>query len=80
VSDFAAASSGWLEDLRQKASADADFSGTLVDRSYDALSRATGVNLDEEMAALLDVERSYQTSSKMLSTIDNMFKALLNAV
>lgn len=80
VTEYAASSSGWLEDQRQKAMSDADFRTTLVDRSRDALSRATGVNLDEEMSALLDVERSYQTSSKMLTTIDNMFKALLNAV
>lgn len=80
LSDFSSASSGWLEGQRKSASNAADFRSTMAERAQDALSRATGVSLDDEMTALLDVERSYQMSSKMLSTIDNMFKALLNAV
>jgi flagellar hook-associated protein 1 FlgK len=74
-----AASVGWLEDVRQKANLDADYRTTLADRTRDALSRATGVNLDEEMTTLLDVERAYQTSTKILSVIDSMFQSLLNA-
>ena len=52
---------------------------TLLSRSTDALSSATGVNLDEEMTLLLDLERSYQASSKLITTIDNMYGALLAA-
>jgi flagellar hook-associated protein 1 FlgK len=38
------------------------------------------VNLDEEMTILLELERSYQTSSRLVSTIDSMFAALVQAV
>ncbi len=51
----------------------------LAQRSSEALSSATGVNLDEEMTLLLELERSYQASSKLITTIDNMFGALLSA-
>ena len=79
MASMASASAGWLEDARQKASAGADYRTTLMERTRDALSRATGVNLDEEMTSLLDIERAYQASSKLLSVIDNMFQTLLTA-
>ncbi|MGL4396523.1 MAG: flagellar hook-associated protein FlgK, partial [Hyphomicrobium sp.] len=79
LAGLGSASSGWLEDARQKASYDAEYRITLTERTQDALSRSTGVNLDEEMTTLLDVERAYQTSSKLLTVIDSMFQSLLNA-
>ena len=50
-----------------------------AERASEALSNATGVNLDEEMTLLLEIERSYQASTKLIATIDNMFEALLSA-
>jgi flagellar hook-associated protein 1 len=79
LSDFASSSVAWLQATRKSASDEADYKSTLLDRSSQALSNATGVNLDEEMTLLLDLERSYQASSKLISTIDNMFGALLSA-
>jgi flagellar hook-associated protein 1 FlgK len=80
LSDYASASVAWLQGARKSASDDADYKGTLLDRSSQALSSATGVNLDEEMTLMLDLERSYQASSKLITTIDNMYGALLAAV
>lgn len=77
---FASASSGWLEAVRQKATAEIDYRDALLARSTQALSNATGVNIDEEMTALLELERSYQASAKLIATIDAMFGALLAAV
>ena len=77
LSAYASSSVSWLQAARKSASDDADYKNTLLDRSSDALSKATGVNIDEEMTLLLDLERSYQASSKLISTIDNMFGALL---
>ena len=79
VSDFAASSVAWLQAARKSATDDADYKSTLLSRSSDALSSATGVNLDEEMTLLLELERSYQASSKLITTIDNMYGALLSA-
>lgn len=80
LGDAAASSTSWIEDVRQRASSQSDYRTTLADRARDALSRETGVNLDEEMTALLDVERSYQTTSKLISVVDGMFKTLLESL
>lgn len=79
IGDFASSSVSWLQSARQSAVNDADYNDTLLQRSADALSKETGVSLDEEMTLLLDLERSYQASSKLISTIDNMLTALLQA-
>ena len=52
----------------------------VLERTSDALSKATGVNLDEEMTLMLELERTYQASSKLISTIDSMLGSLLAAV
>ncbi|MGE0212582.1 MAG: flagellar hook-associated protein FlgK [Parvibaculaceae bacterium] len=80
LAGFASSSSGWLEQLRSSSSSEADYRGTLLTRANDALSKATGVNLDEEMTLMLDLERSYQASAKLIATIDSMFAILLESV
>lgn len=79
LSGYAAASVSWLEGTRQSASSQADYQNTVVSQSTTALSNATGVNLDDQMSALLDLEHSYQASAKLMSTIDSMFNSLLQA-
>ena len=80
VAGFAASSVSWLQEARKSAGADGDYRTALKDRASEALSKSTGVNLDEEMTLLLELERSYQASTKLVSTIDNMLGALLQAV
>jgi flagellar hook-associated protein 1 FlgK len=50
------------------------------DRTAIALSNATGVNLDDEMSRLLDLEHAYQASAKLIATIDNLYQMLFQAV
>ncbi len=80
VIGFAASSVGWLEASRQSATGELDYRQTLLARSSEALSNATGVNIDEEMTTMLELERSYQASAKLISTIDGLFASLLQAV
>lgn len=80
LANFASASVGWLQELRRSTGAEADYRATLLERSSETLSKATGVNLDEEMTALLELERAYQASSKLIATIDSMLESLLAAV
>ena len=80
LADFASSSVAWLQEERRSSGAEADYRTTLLDRSWQALTKITGVNLDEEMTTLLELERSYQASSKIISTIDSMFETLLAAV
>ncbi len=80
IAGFSAASVAWLQEARSSADADSEYRIALLERSTEALSKVNGVNLDEEMTALLDLERSYQASSKLITMIDSMFEALLTAV
>ncbi|MEC5323442.1 flagellar hook-associated protein FlgK [Aurantimonas sp. A3-2-R12] len=77
LGDYAAASMGWLESRRAEATADVDYGKVLLAQTRETLSNRTGVNLDEEMTRLLDLERSYQASSKLISTVGQMIDALL---
>jgi flagellar hook-associated protein 1 FlgK len=76
---FASSSVAWLQETRRSAGDDAAYAETLLQRSSDALSKETGVNIDEEMTTLLELERSYQASSRLISSIDNMLRSLLAA-
>jgi flagellar hook-associated protein 1 FlgK len=77
--DFASTSVGWLQEQRRTASADLEFSQTVQVRSSDALNQVIGVNLDYEMTLLLEIERSYQATSRLITTIDDMYEYLLTA-
>jgi flagellar hook-associated protein 1 FlgK len=80
VAGFASSSVAWLQQARQSASADADYKTALQQHASEALSKDTGVNLDEEMTRLLELQRSYQASTKLVTTIDSMLGSLLQAV
>jgi flagellar hook-associated protein 1 FlgK len=80
VSDYAANAIGWFEGVRQQASTTADAKEALSTRTAEALSNDTGVNVDQEMSLLLDLEHTYQASARMMKTVDDMLAALFNAV
>jgi flagellar hook-associated protein 1 FlgK len=77
---FSTFSAGWLESGRKAASSEVDYRITLLGHASEALSNATGVNMDDETALMLQVEKSYSASAKLLSVIDEMLRTLLNAV
>lgn len=77
---FSNSSASWFESLRAKSVDDADFQTALLARSSQSLSRSTGVDLDTELATMTDLERSYDASAKLLTTINSMFSSLLNAL
>ncbi len=78
--DFASNSVGWLQEIRQRAASQFEFRTTVYERSLDSLTKLNGVNLDYEMTLLLELERSYQATSRLISTIDAMYESLLAAV
>lgn len=80
VADYAANAIGWFEGVRQQASTTADAKEALAARTAEALSNDTGVNVDQEMSLLLDLEHTYQASARMMQTVDDMLAALFNAV
>jgi flagellar hook-associated protein 1 FlgK len=80
LNGFASSSAAWLEEARRTSNDEAEYRDTLLERSAEALNKVTGINLDEEMTLMLELERTYQASSKLISTIDSMLGALLASV
>ena len=77
---FAADSASWLGGLRADTSRDAEFHNITAIRANEALSNATGVNLDEEIAQMLQLERSYQASTKLISVVDELLGYLITSI
>lgn len=78
--EFGAAAAGWLAGQRQTHAKDATFASALLVRSQEALTRVSGINIDDEMTQLLELERTYQASAKLLSVVDAMYAALMQSV
>jgi len=80
VIDYAKNSVSWLEALRQSATSEADYRSTVAQRATTSLSQDTGVNLDEEMTNLLDLERTFQASSRLINTVNEMLSTLIQSL
>ncbi|MEM7747738.1 MAG: flagellar hook-associated protein FlgK [Pseudomonadota bacterium] len=77
---FADQSIAWISQQRSERDSQLNSASALATTAQEALSRATGVNLDEEMLLMLEVERSYQATARLMTTIDQMFNELFAAV
>jgi len=55
----------------------ADLSGAVADQARAVLGSATGVNLDEEAARLIQFQQNYQAAAKMLQVAQTLFDVLL---
>lgn len=80
VAGYAASSVSWLQANRQEYLSETEYRTTLLEQTQKALSSATGINMDEQLTKLIEIERSYQASSKLISTIDEMLQTLLNSI
>lgn len=78
--DFAASSIGWLQSQRQINAQNSDYATVQLQRSQDALAKVAGINIDDEMTELMELERTYQASAKLITTVNDMFGALMEAV
>ena len=79
LTDYANASVSWLQAANQQASDASSYQSALATQATSALSNATGVNLDTEMTNMLNLENSYASTAKLLTTVTSMFSALLQA-
>ncbi len=79
LTDFATASVSWLQGQNQQANGQASYLTALSTQASAALTNATGVSMDAEMTNMLNLENSYTTTAKLLTTVNTMFSALLNA-
>jgi flagellar hook-associated protein 1 FlgK len=79
LSDYTNASVSWLQGQNQQASDKSSYQNALATQATSALSNATGVNLDAEMTIMLTLENTYASTAKLLTTVNTMFSALLQA-
>lgn len=80
LADYASASVSWLSGERQAASTKTTSESALLTYASTALSNATGINLDDEYARQLELEKTYQASSKLIGVINELYAALFQAV
>ena len=80
VSSFSTNAISWFEGVRKDASSAAEGKEALATRTAEALSNATGVNVDMEMSLLLDLEHTYEASARLIKAVDDMLSSLLLAV
>jgi flagellar hook-associated protein 1 FlgK len=79
LADYSNASVSWLQSENQQASDSSSYQNALATQATSALSNATDVNLDAEMTNMLNLENSYASSAKLLTTVTSMYSALLDA-
>ncbi|PHP65704.1 flagellar hook-associated protein FlgK [Zhengella mangrovi] len=79
ILDFANGAHAWLESYRADSGAASETKTALHAALNDKLVAETGVNIDDEMASLVEIERSYEATSRIISTVDSMLAALLEA-
>ncbi|UOM34943.1 flagellar hook-associated protein FlgK [Acuticoccus sp. I52.16.1] len=77
LQEFATESVGWIEKVRLAATELAGRERAILDGASDALSRVTGVNMDDEYAQQLAIERNFAASARLITLIDEMFDELL---
>lgn len=80
LATFATGSVSWLEGQRSAVSTRLDAQTALLSQTSTALSSATGVNLDEEYALQLELERSYQASSKLIGVVSDLYDQLFAVI
>ncbi|SIQ55446.1 flagellar hook-associated protein 1 FlgK [Rhizobium sp. RU20A] len=80
IISYGAASIGWLEEVRSAAKNASETKSAMRSQTDQALANATGVSLDEELSLMLDLEQSYKASAKLLSTVSEMLRTLLDSV
>ena len=80
LKDFSTSLVATFEADRSSVSSQASTQQVTSDRTQQALTNATGVNLDEEMAKMLDLEHTYQATAKLITAVDGMLQNLMQVV
>ncbi len=54
--------------------------GVLVDQLTNRKESISGVSLDEEMATMIQYQRAYEASARMITTLDSMLDKIINGM
>ena len=79
VADYAASSVSWISAQRQTTSSAVTSTSAVAASATTALSNATGVNLDDQLSSMLDIEHAYQASAQLMNTVNTMYASLIQA-
>jgi len=77
--DYATAIVGKVATDAASAESQAGTADAALSAAEDAISSATGVNVDEETARLSELEQYYSVAAQIITTLNAMFDALLTA-
>ncbi|WP_297322441.1 flagellar hook-associated protein FlgK [uncultured Bartonella sp.] len=77
---FAKQSQSWMEGIRSNGAKDAEYQNAMFGRAAETLSNETGVNTDDEMALMLQLEQTYSATARIISTVGRMLDDLMSAV
>ncbi len=80
MSEYAAYALDDLNSKRAGALANNDYRSELANQMQTAFANETGVNLDYELSRLLEVERTYQASARVVKAVDDLLLELLGAL
>lgn len=54
-----------------------DFTKTMIDNLNDVRESVSGVNLDEEMTKLMELQSAYKAAAKLVTVADELFTTIL---
>ncbi|BDW88012.1 MULTISPECIES: flagellar hook-associated protein FlgK [Thalassospira] len=80
LTDYAAGIVATAATRTKVAESSFEFQSNLATDLNTRIQNEAGVNLDEEMSDLVIFQRAYTATAKVITTVDEMFDALLNAV
>jgi flagellar hook-associated protein 1 len=58
----------------------ADGQNVVLSTLQEKMSSTSGVNIDEEMAHLLSLQNAYSANARVMSTVNDMYKTLMQAI
>ena len=80
LADYASSSVSWISAQRQATSSQVTSTSALAASATTALSNTTGVNLDDQLSSMLDIEHAYQASAQLMNTVNTMYTSLIQAL
>ncbi len=77
MDDYYRILTGEIGILTQDATQSQKFEQTMVDRLQELQDSVSGVNLDEELTEMLQLQRGYEAAAKLVSVADQMLESLM---
>ncbi|RCL02522.1 MAG: flagellar hook-associated protein 1 FlgK [Candidatus Tokpelaia sp. JSC188] len=77
---FAEGSTSWLESIRKDAADNAQYHNAVFMRAYEVFSNETGVNTDDEMVLMMQLENTYSATVRIVNTVSKMLDDLMMAI